>query len=103
MTRTTPELSPPSSNFRTMAVETFSHYVIFSVQQATYTADLQWNCVQNLELSGADAKTLPLGHHGLCFSVGMNTILKLQVNTILKLYVNTITQIACEYDNSNCM
>ncbi|GBN00848.1 hypothetical protein AVEN_89216-1 [Araneus ventricosus] len=31
----------------------------------TYTADLQWNRVSNLEPSGPKAETLPLGHRGL--------------------------------------
>ncbi|GBO02991.1 hypothetical protein AVEN_24396-1 [Araneus ventricosus] len=35
------------------------------MQQAPYTADLQWNRVSNLEPSGPKAETLPLGHRGL--------------------------------------
>ncbi|GBN01922.1 hypothetical protein AVEN_113794-1 [Araneus ventricosus] len=48
MTRTTPELAPPSPSF-----------------QAPYTADLRWSRVSNLERSGPKAETLPLGHRGL--------------------------------------
>ncbi|GBN30000.1 hypothetical protein AVEN_266527-1 [Araneus ventricosus] len=36
------------------------------INQAPYTADLQWNRVSNLEPSGPKAETLPLGHRGLC-------------------------------------
>ncbi|GBO25388.1 hypothetical protein AVEN_253330-1 [Araneus ventricosus] len=48
MTRTTPELAPPSPNF-----------------QAPYTANLQCSRVSNLAPSGHKAGTLPLGHSGL--------------------------------------
>ncbi|GBM48377.1 hypothetical protein AVEN_103562-1 [Araneus ventricosus] len=34
------------------------------VQQAPVTADLQRNRVSNLESSGSEAETLPLGHRG---------------------------------------
>ncbi|GBO24706.1 hypothetical protein AVEN_142736-1 [Araneus ventricosus] len=34
------------------------------INQAPYTADLQWNRVSNLESSGPKAETLPLGHRG---------------------------------------
>ncbi|GBO01060.1 hypothetical protein AVEN_98152-1, partial [Araneus ventricosus] len=51
MTRTTPELAPPLQTP--------------NVQQAPYTADLQWNRVSDLEPSGPKAETLPLGHRGL--------------------------------------
>ncbi|GBM65030.1 hypothetical protein AVEN_68951-1 [Araneus ventricosus] len=34
------------------------------MQQAPYTADLQWNRVSSLEPSGPKAETLPLGHRG---------------------------------------
>ncbi|GBN78905.1 hypothetical protein AVEN_31800-1 [Araneus ventricosus] len=32
---------------------------------AQYTTDLQWNRVSNLQPSGPEVKTLPLGHSGL--------------------------------------
>ncbi|GBM75303.1 hypothetical protein AVEN_201735-1, partial [Araneus ventricosus] len=31
----------------------------------TNTADLRWNLVSNLEPSGSEAETLPLGYRGL--------------------------------------
>ncbi|GBN70486.1 hypothetical protein AVEN_93936-1 [Araneus ventricosus] len=34
------------------------------MQQVPYTVDLQWNRASNLEPSGPNAKTLPLGHRG---------------------------------------
>ncbi|GBN42187.1 hypothetical protein AVEN_174954-1, partial [Araneus ventricosus] len=66
MTRTTPELAPPSPNFHaTPTGGRLTTTYDFSVQQAPYTADLQWNRVSNLEPSGPKAETLPLGHRGL--------------------------------------
>ncbi|GBO24069.1 hypothetical protein AVEN_117670-1 [Araneus ventricosus] len=44
---------------------TFDHYIRFNVQQASYTADLQWSQVSNMKPSGPKAETLPLGHRGL--------------------------------------
>ncbi|GBL91248.1 hypothetical protein AVEN_195134-1 [Araneus ventricosus] len=70
MTRTTPGLAPPFSKLpRHTNWKTFGHYVSFSVQQAPYTADLQWNRISNLEPFGSKAETLPLGHRGLNLSV----------------------------------
>ncbi|GBN77269.1 hypothetical protein AVEN_130965-1 [Araneus ventricosus] len=40
------------------------------VQQAPYTADLQWNRVSNLRPSGPKVETLPLGHRGLETEIG---------------------------------
>ncbi|GBO37961.1 hypothetical protein AVEN_178563-1, partial [Araneus ventricosus] len=65
MTRTTPELAPPSPNFPTTpAGRRFTHMYDL-VQQAQYMTDLKWNLVSNLEPSGYEADTLPLGHCGL--------------------------------------
>ncbi|GBM86676.1 hypothetical protein AVEN_98058-1, partial [Araneus ventricosus] len=65
MTRTTPELAPLSKLPRHTNGRTFGHYVRFSVQQAPYTAELQWNRVSSLEPFGPKAESLPLGHRGL--------------------------------------
>ncbi|GBM92960.1 hypothetical protein AVEN_223649-1 [Araneus ventricosus] len=64
MTRTTPELAPPS--WRHTNGRTFGHYVRFTVQQAPYTVDLQWNRVSSLGPSGPEVEieALPLGNRG---------------------------------------
>ncbi|GBO26156.1 hypothetical protein AVEN_271352-1 [Araneus ventricosus] len=66
MTRTTPELSLPSPNFRITPVGgRLTYYLRFNVQQVPYTADLQLNWVSNLEHTGPEAEDLPLGLRGL--------------------------------------
>ncbi|GBM10262.1 hypothetical protein AVEN_49985-1 [Araneus ventricosus] len=58
-----------SSNFHTTPTGgQLAPFVGFSVQQAPYTADLQWNRVSNLEPSGLKAETLPVGRCDLQFS-----------------------------------
>ncbi|GBN53841.1 hypothetical protein AVEN_38316-1 [Araneus ventricosus] len=58
MTRTTPEMAPPLQT-STPHQRTSGHYVELSVQQAPYTADVQWNRVSSLEFFGPKAETLP--------------------------------------------
>ncbi|GBO05121.1 hypothetical protein AVEN_234739-1 [Araneus ventricosus] len=53
-----------------MVVEAFVPSVHQSIETGieeirVYTPDLQWKRVSNLELSGPEANTLPLGHRGL--------------------------------------
>ncbi|GBL93684.1 hypothetical protein AVEN_32286-1, partial [Araneus ventricosus] len=67
MTRTTPELSIPFPNFRTTPAG--RRLIPCHCNRLTYMADIQWNRVSNLELSGSKVETLPLGHRGLNFSV----------------------------------
>ncbi|GBM34840.1 hypothetical protein AVEN_208042-1 [Araneus ventricosus] len=74
MTRTTPELAP--------ALQTSAPHQREDVCPSTQdlacnrppTTDLQWNRVSNLEPSGPEVETLPLGHRGLQKHVGTNTI-----------------------------
>ncbi|GBM04733.1 hypothetical protein AVEN_55401-1 [Araneus ventricosus] len=63
--------------FRTLTTEPNRGYQNrpLSVQQAPYTADLQWNRVANLEPSGSKAETLPLGHRGPTPALTMGSIL----------------------------
>ncbi|GBM19446.1 hypothetical protein AVEN_259353-1 [Araneus ventricosus] len=90
MTRTSPELAPALQTFaphqRTLSrpsLQTLNPMgksvdVVWAPQQRedvcpaaydlirnrpTYTADLQWNRVSNLEFSDPEAETLPLGHN----------------------------------------
>ncbi|GBM26991.1 hypothetical protein AVEN_47190-1 [Araneus ventricosus] len=52
-----------SPNFRTTPTGgRLVPYLRFNVQKAKYTTDLQWNRVSNLETSGPQVETLPLGH-----------------------------------------
>ncbi|GBM75666.1 hypothetical protein AVEN_45554-1 [Araneus ventricosus] len=68
MTRTTPELAPPSPNFHaTPTGGRLATTYDLACNRPPYTADLQWNRVSNLEPSGPKAETLPLGHRGLPF------------------------------------
>ncbi|GBM67166.1 hypothetical protein AVEN_218075-1 [Araneus ventricosus] len=51
------------SNYRTTpAGGLLNPCMSFSVQQAQYTVYLQWSRVSNLESSGSEAETLPLGY-----------------------------------------
>ncbi|GBM54690.1 hypothetical protein AVEN_121566-1 [Araneus ventricosus] len=59
MTRTTPELAPPSPNFHATRLTT-------TYDLACNRPHTQWNRVSNLEPSGPKAETLPLGHRGPC-------------------------------------
>ncbi|GBM83943.1 hypothetical protein AVEN_74042-1 [Araneus ventricosus] len=62
-----------SPNFRTTHTAVrLASYAGFSVQQAQYTTDLQWNRVSGLEPSGPRAGTLPLGHRGLNYRSASN-------------------------------
>ncbi|GBL73026.1 hypothetical protein AVEN_128191-1 [Araneus ventricosus] len=65
MTRTMLELAPPSPNLHSPPVRVCVSYVIFSADQASSAAYLQWNRVSSLEPSGFEAETLPLGPRGL--------------------------------------
>ncbi|GBM36841.1 hypothetical protein AVEN_82831-1 [Araneus ventricosus] len=65
MTRTTPELAPPLQASAPHQREDVWPLRTISVQQAPYTADLQWNRVSNLRPSSPGVETLPLGHRGL--------------------------------------
>ncbi|GBL84457.1 hypothetical protein AVEN_117213-1 [Araneus ventricosus] len=65
MTRTTPELAPPLQTSVLHQREDVGSYVRFSVQQAPYTADLQWNRVFSLRPFGSEVETFPRGHRGL--------------------------------------
>ncbi|GBM08284.1 hypothetical protein AVEN_101419-1 [Araneus ventricosus] len=65
MMRTTPVLAPSSPYFRTTPAGGRSTYISFNEQQAQYTTDLQWNLDSNLEPSGTEVDTLPIGHHPL--------------------------------------
>ncbi|GBN44646.1 hypothetical protein AVEN_157481-1 [Araneus ventricosus] len=58
MTRATPELQHHTIR------RTFARYASFSVQQAPYTKDLQWNRVSSLYPSSPEVGTLPLSHRG---------------------------------------
>ncbi|GBM98075.1 hypothetical protein AVEN_176942-1 [Araneus ventricosus] len=65
MTITSPELVPSSPNIRPVpAGGRLAPYLLFSVQQALYTEDLQRNQVSSLEPSYSISKTLPPGHRG---------------------------------------
>ncbi|GBN37475.1 hypothetical protein AVEN_152644-1 [Araneus ventricosus] len=61
MTRMTPDLAPILQT----SGGHMTSYLLFSVKQAQYTLDLWWNIVWNLEPSGFEADTLPLGYRGL--------------------------------------
>ncbi|GBO30935.1 hypothetical protein AVEN_62394-1 [Araneus ventricosus] len=63
MTRTTPNLAPPSPNFH--ATPTGGRLTTTCDLTCNRPADLQWNRVSNMEPSGPTAETLPLGHHVL--------------------------------------
>ncbi|GBM47242.1 hypothetical protein AVEN_133537-1 [Araneus ventricosus] len=64
--RMTPELAPPlQTSAPHQREDVWPPYVGFNVQQAPYTTALQWNRVWNLDPSGTEADTLPLGHRGL--------------------------------------
>ncbi|GBL92162.1 hypothetical protein AVEN_91508-1 [Araneus ventricosus] len=68
MTRTTIGLTPPRQTcaphqWEDVCPPTYD----LACNRYTYTADLQWNRVSNLEPLGTEAETLPLGH---CSSVG---------------------------------
>ncbi|GBN68712.1 hypothetical protein AVEN_170980-1 [Araneus ventricosus] len=94
MTRTTPELAPPSPNFRAtpaggrlattydLACNRPHTRRIFSgigfracgppAPRLANTVDLQWDWVSDLGPSGSDVETLPLGHRGPlgCLALG---------------------------------
>ncbi|GBN09089.1 hypothetical protein AVEN_32560-1 [Araneus ventricosus] len=58
MTRTRPELEPPSRRFRTTPRGgRLTSYLRFNVQRPQNTTDLQWNLVSSLEPSGPKAET----------------------------------------------
>ncbi|GBL97874.1 hypothetical protein AVEN_72617-1 [Araneus ventricosus] len=60
MTRKTPDLAPPSPNFRTTpAADVWPLRMIFNRQQAPYTVDLRPNQVSNLEPYSRDFITRP--------------------------------------------
>ncbi|GBN55509.1 hypothetical protein AVEN_119255-1 [Araneus ventricosus] len=60
MPRTTPELTPPSPNFRTTpAGGRLTPTYDLACSRPKYTTELQWNRVSNLEPSGPKAETLP--------------------------------------------
>ncbi|GBN40407.1 hypothetical protein AVEN_199480-1 [Araneus ventricosus] len=62
---TTPELTPPSLNFRIIpggGCLAFTYDL--ACYRYTYTADLQWNGVSSLKPSSPEAENLPLGHRG---------------------------------------
>ncbi|GBN37912.1 hypothetical protein AVEN_91465-1 [Araneus ventricosus] len=66
MTRTTPELAPPSPNFCSSPTGgRLATTYDLAYKRPPYTADLQWNRVSNLRPSGPEVETLPLGHRGL--------------------------------------
>ncbi|GBM27357.1 hypothetical protein AVEN_120945-1 [Araneus ventricosus] len=64
MTRTAPELTPSAPSYLPCHTSgrMFGRNVCFTVQQAPYTANLWWNWVLNLDPSGIEAETLPVGH-----------------------------------------
>ncbi|GBM54550.1 hypothetical protein AVEN_184252-1 [Araneus ventricosus] len=66
MTRTTPEQA--SSPFQTSAQHKRESVWLPTYEltrnRPSYTADIQWNLVSNLERYGPEAETLPLGYHG---------------------------------------
>ncbi|GBO28268.1 hypothetical protein AVEN_24545-1 [Araneus ventricosus] len=57
--------SNSSANFRSTPAGGRLATTYACVQQAAYTADLQWNRISNLRPSGSEVETLPLGHRGL--------------------------------------
>ncbi|GBM26986.1 hypothetical protein AVEN_47186-1 [Araneus ventricosus] len=62
MTRATPELTGPFPDFRsTPAGGRLPPMYDLTCNRPTYTADVQWNQVSNLELSGPEVETLPIG------------------------------------------
>ncbi|GBN29803.1 hypothetical protein AVEN_33460-1, partial [Araneus ventricosus] len=63
MTRTTPELAPPS-NFCTTPEGGNLATTDLTCTRPAYTAVLQWNRVSNLEPSTPEVETLPPGHRG---------------------------------------
>ncbi|GBM08283.1 hypothetical protein AVEN_101418-1 [Araneus ventricosus] len=66
MTRTTPDLAPPlQTSARHQREDVWPPQLSFSVQQAPYTTDLQWNRVWYLRPSGPEVETLPQGHRSL--------------------------------------
>ncbi|GBM49741.1 hypothetical protein AVEN_36359-1 [Araneus ventricosus] len=77
MTRTTPELAPPSPNFHaTPTGGRLATTYDLACNRPHTRADLQWNRVSNLEPSGPKAETLPLGHRGPRSSSGESLKLK---------------------------
>ncbi|GBO40477.1 hypothetical protein AVEN_130492-1 [Araneus ventricosus] len=66
MTRTTPELTPPSPSFRaTPAGGRLATMYDLECNGPPYTADLRWNRVSSLRPSCPEVGTLPLGRRGL--------------------------------------
>ncbi|GBN48798.1 hypothetical protein AVEN_225723-1 [Araneus ventricosus] len=61
-----PDLSPFSPSFRTTPDGKCLPPPPYDLtcNRCTYTANLQWNWVSNLESSGAEAEALPLDHMG---------------------------------------
>ncbi|GBL73446.1 hypothetical protein AVEN_159450-1 [Araneus ventricosus] len=62
MTRTTPDLTPCSLDFRAYQLEDVWPPAYDLACRPTYTADLRWNRLSNLEPSGVEGESLPLGH-----------------------------------------
>ncbi|GBM67801.1 hypothetical protein AVEN_216249-1 [Araneus ventricosus] len=68
MTRTTPQMAPPLQTFaphRREGVYPLTYDLMCN--RPTYTADLQWNRVRNLEHSCTQAETLSIDHRCSCF------------------------------------
>ncbi|GBN59286.1 hypothetical protein AVEN_201964-1 [Araneus ventricosus] len=80
MTRTTPELAPPSPNFHaTPTGGRLTTTYDLTCNRPHTRRIFQWNRVSNLEPSGPKAETLPLGHRGL--NLVPDAILKNDIQT----------------------
>ncbi|GBN58597.1 hypothetical protein AVEN_259673-1 [Araneus ventricosus] len=63
MPRTTSELAFPFPSFHTTPAA--ERLCDLACTMPLCTADLQWNRVSNLQPSGSEAETLPVGHRGI--------------------------------------